>query len=626
MAKKILSFALALATLLSLASFSAPSHAFSGIDEVEAIYFDVKPEIDGIVSAEEWGEATTYVASYDAATIFDSEPVNNRFFMRNPSAPHSFDVDSYNMYYELWLRWDEDNFYIAAKVADPDGHSLKNGRYDTWNGDAFQARIDPAGPNRGDPAYNPRTDGKPWSRTDVSNLVFGFVESAGGFSEAWDDIDDAGITPFMGGSCIISVAPCGVEYSEDTSSGITTYEIKIPWGYIDSQEHTYEYYTRRNQRGGIGKEYGMSVCAYNANGEAGDAAWNAALSWGSGIINAQHNNYSATCAGSNLVTLSGERVSESAEYSGTYENHPGGYVPELPPFSYDTVIDESRHVNLTYTSANDMNTYGNAIRGQRRRDGSNWVVAWDRDGDRLNDQNYLSTGGRYMSRGCTYTMEFDVKVTGFDTFEDGYSCTMYNWFGGSSTVDYECGYNFDTGKFAVIETKTRKVLAEKAADFDDGWHHWVFQYNKPTSEIRFYFDPPRENGRVAPYAEPMFSLTYRYFDTPGRNSCEIIFRRLNCQIMMDNVQFYNFVDFTALGPRQPTFGDADEDGELTVKDILVVRRYIAGLDTTIDRSPAGTAAKNADVNCDGEITVKDVLIMRRVIAGLDEEPKVWPNY
>jgi hypothetical protein len=60
-------------------------------------------------------------------------------------------------------------------------------------------------------------------------------------------------------------------------------------------------------------------------------------------------------------------------------------------------------------------------------------------------------------------------------------------------------------------------------------------------------------------------------------------------------------------------GDVNDDGEVTTKDVLVLRRYIAGIDDYKKINPLA-----ADVNGDGEITTQDVLKLRRYIAGLDD--------
>ena len=59
-------------------------------------------------------------------------------------------------------------------------------------------------------------------------------------------------------------------------------------------------------------------------------------------------------------------------------------------------------------------------------------------------------------------------------------------------------------------------------------------------------------------------------------------------------------------------GDMDGDGEVTMKDVLVMRRYIAGpLELSDEQISRG------DFDGDEDITMKDVLRARRIIAGLD---------
>lgn len=57
-------------------------------------------------------------------------------------------------------------------------------------------------------------------------------------------------------------------------------------------------------------------------------------------------------------------------------------------------------------------------------------------------------------------------------------------------------------------------------------------------------------------------------------------------------------------------GDATGDNSVDMKDVLQVRKFIAGLPgVTVDKSAA-------DVDGDGELTMKDVLLIRKHIAGL----------
>ena len=57
------------------------------------------------------------------------------------------------------------------------------------------------------------------------------------------------------------------------------------------------------------------------------------------------------------------------------------------------------------------------------------------------------------------------------------------------------------------------------------------------------------------------------------------------------------------------YGDVNNDGAVTGKDVTLIRRYIVGgYDVTLTE-------KYADIDGDGEITGKDILILRRHLAG-----------
>ena len=58
-------------------------------------------------------------------------------------------------------------------------------------------------------------------------------------------------------------------------------------------------------------------------------------------------------------------------------------------------------------------------------------------------------------------------------------------------------------------------------------------------------------------------------------------------------------------------GDANDDGAVNMKDVLVMRKHIAGLDVAMN-------AQNADVITDGAVNMKDVLQVRKYVAGIIE--------
>lgn len=599
--KKITSLLLVAVMMFALIAVAIPVSAYEWIEEVEALYFDQKPYIDGYITEAEWGEPTTVVTQADAATVSDSDPRYNRFFYNLGT----YDASSLSMEYTLWLRWDENYFYVGAKVKDPDGHSLKNGRTSTWNGDAFQCRIDPAGANGGleDDFFAERmnyasTGYKPWSTSAVCDLQFGYCQIAGGFSEAFDYNNAKGMTSFSNnplGVCEIGIAPAGYDYNTDTANGITTYEIAIPWSYIEILEpeigHEYSKCTPKNPNGAIDREYGMSACVLNADGASGARSYNALLSWGSGVCSIQQVPKSEgggldTCGGSNSVVLSGTKVSESGA-TGSYDKYTLGGVPGTEPVAHwDTEKDTSakeeerfEYKKLTYDNEDDMIILGYNQHAERvQLEDGNWVIQFDKDpGDLdtsptehgLHDHNYLSTQGDtddpadnlYSAKDCSYTMEFDVKVTDVKQFQAGYAAGLYTWFGGSDTVSYAVGYFFDDSKFAVVESSglanpSASAIQTNSTPFTlNEWHHIVFQYDNETCVMRYYFDPEMDGDHVSANAEPLFSFSYRYFDYAGREECAVILRRMNCQIQLDNIEYYNFVDWKGTGKIDDEIGD-----------------------------------------------------------------------
>ena len=58
-------------------------------------------------------------------------------------------------------------------------------------------------------------------------------------------------------------------------------------------------------------------------------------------------------------------------------------------------------------------------------------------------------------------------------------------------------------------------------------------------------------------------------------------------------------------------GDANGDGDVNMKDVLLMRRYIAGV-----AQDSEIILGNADLTGDGEVDMRDVLMLRRQIAGI----------
>ena len=84
------------------------------------------------------------------------------------------------------------------------------------------------------------------------------------------------------------------------------------------------------------------------------------------------------------------------------------------------------------------------------------------------------------------------------------------------------------------------------------------------------------------------------------------------------------ITFTAEANRTLTaqfaivYGDADGDGEIDAKDIILLRQYISKLDYDTNASSVSVVA-GADVNGDGVVNAKDVVLLRQYIVNYNYE-------
>ena len=70
-----------------------------------------------------------------------------------------------------------------------------------------------------------------------------------------------------------------------------------------------------------------------------------------------------------------------------------------------------------------------------------------------------------------------------------------------------------------------------------------------------------------------------------------------------------FVPAMAVSAARPERGDANADGKIDMKDVLIDRKYVADMETDLDFDAA-------DGNGDEEVNMKDVLLLRKYVAGL----------
>ncbi len=75
---------------------------------------------------------------------------------------------------------------------------------------------------------------------------------------------------------------------------------------------------------------------------------------------------------------------------------------------------------------------------------------------------------------------------------------------------------------------------------------------------------------------------------------------------------FNVLTIEFTGEEDAVIGDANGDGSVNMKDILLLRRILAGA-----AEPTPEEAARADVNGDGSFNMKDILLLRRIVAGVE---------
>jgi len=277
--------------------------------------FTAQPTFDGVVSEEEWGKPTVHMVTEGAATVEDNTIGENaEFGLKNIFYWFAYEGASDALSYDLWMRWDEKFFYIAAVVEDPDPFSLPKGGADIWCGDILQFYVDIKGPSacmlKVDPEFDYKTDAflgarfnKPWSSNNVFNCILGLVQ--GKTETAWRCAGEWNLVTEAGASVGIKTVP----HEDDTCT--TTYEAAIPWSAIAASGTGVDKldleYTAK-----AGDVYGVCAvaCITDSN------SLNAWLQWGHGICAADPNSTQPreTRGGSQAMVLSADEFTPAAEY------------------------------------------------------------------------------------------------------------------------------------------------------------------------------------------------------------------------------------------------------------------------------------------------------------------------
>ena len=128
---------------------------------------------------------------------------------------------------------------------------------------------------------------------------------------------------------------------------------------------------------------------------------------------------------------------------------------------------------------------------------------------------------------------------------------------------------------------------------------WQFQVRVNKSGVTDYI---KDLGFVGKLDNANWRWMTTVYERPDGTGEKIRFR-LRPDLTIDAIFF--------LGPVAPNIaGDVDGDGVVTMKDVLLLRKILAGAATAEEGKESF-----ADVDGDGNITMKDVLLLRKILAG-----------
>lgn len=309
--KKFLTALVVFSMLLSVLSMGVSAE--KTCQEVTIPKFAAMPTFDGVISVEEWGEPTVHMVTDGASTVDDNTVGGNEELgLLNTFYWFEFEDQemSQNFYYDLWMRWDEQYFYIAAKVNDPNPFS----QVDLWTGDAFQFVVDVQGPSSNllskYPDFDYKTDPfvvtyiTPWSSKNVFKCLASLVK--GRTPTLWRAAGDWNIEKEVGGFIGITTTP-----NEDGMTCTNCYEVAVPWSVVAAPDakltSIVEDFVPK-----AGDVYGAAavVTCTDSNVLYG---W---LQWGHGIcyVDEKTSQPRGTRGGAQAMTLGSEEITPAAGY------------------------------------------------------------------------------------------------------------------------------------------------------------------------------------------------------------------------------------------------------------------------------------------------------------------------
>ena len=295
--KKVFAILTAVVTVLSLCgTVSAQNTEDELFATVEALQFDRLPDIDGVVTVEEWGQPSVAHIKYP----------------ENPQTDICNDNDT-DVEFTVWFRYTFDGFYVAVQVPDDSPCNKYVHDHNIWNGDALQMRFDPFGCTA-DQGFTPSPERDDNYSDDYQELVFAYSTEDGlCYTYCWHGIMIGQALQSEGGS-----------YAASNDGTTTTYEIFIPWNELVFElPH-------------VGNTYGISAAILTATQGENNNEWQNWLEWGAGVIHDRNDNI----CGTTRLVMSDETVFGGPSLVDPSPDAPVTIKTSIPDAEGDAVVIE----------------------------------------------------------------------------------------------------------------------------------------------------------------------------------------------------------------------------------------------------------------------------------------------
>lgn len=613
----------------------------------------------GVIDTAVWGEPTVVAKASEANTYASTAPNNNQLFVWEQAFEDKYKEDKKTatntpdgawskLEYKLWLRWDNDNFYIAAEIKDPDGYSLLNGSASIWDGDALQFMIDPVGPNGvmkyADFNYDYTkthfdwwTYKAPWSNQNCM-LNLGVGDVTGLKRNRYQVVNMAATesgTIMNDPKSERGIKLNIVNANENTANpGVTVLTLALPWNEIVDTASFAGNLGLENF--GAGYTLGMSATVLNAADPATNPGatgkWNSYLNWGSGVTGASMDTtapwFPYVNPGSNAVVLSDKSALDN---SVTVENM--RQAAEVKPVEH---VDQVMYFDLAdgnnnLSAADVANSTYNAEAGFATA--ADFAIC---DLDPVD--NTRSLVGYWIGSDYSVYAGYDITTKQFVLAQQDTSNGIkrdniykrsdktYEW----QVADEENSKPAEWGRLGLVQTgdtvklyfNGELVLEDTNAiyghDADGNWllNRTLIMYNSAAAVVDNWVMASTDYNFLAGEEAKATTICFNYnFDTDDQGFNASPMRGLAEKLGVvrtpydpenkEGVAYYADRSAVSVTP-----GEVNGDGKINAKDISDIMKHMLG------KTPEGFIEAAADYNSDGSINAKDITaIMKAILNG-----------